>query len=69
MKNARTHTSTMHPNMSTKNRGTILAAERGTLKGKGSDGHNVRNAFEEPADFQGGPGGTDPCNIVDGDWI
>lgn len=64
----------MSHEMSTENRGTVLETMRGTLKGKRSDGHNVRNAFEEPDDFVvgchgGAVGGTDPCNVVDGDWL
>ncbi len=52
----------MTPEMSTKNRGAILPAERGNLIGH-ADGHNTRNAFEEPDDAWG-PGGCDPDNIL-----
>ncbi len=62
MDHARPHRSTMTPEMSTKNRGAILPAERGNLIGH-ADGHNTRNAFEEPDDAWG-PGGCDPDNIL-----
>ena len=54
----------MSPEMSTKNRGSILAAERGTIKGDDTTGEYVGNAFLEPEDCHG-RGGTDPSNIVD----
>ena len=63
MKEARTHTSNMHPNLSTTNRGSILPAERAredTLAG----GLASRNAFEEPEDFHANPG-NDPWNMAD----
>jgi hypothetical protein len=49
--------------MSTDNRGSILAMERGQFSGKHGQpvGREARNAFQEPTDFQD-PGGEDGCN-------
>jgi hypothetical protein len=62
MQTAFTHRSTMDPEMSTKNRGTILPAERGNIIGDKTEGYNHRNAFEEPGSPMGGTGGTDACD-------
>ncbi|HVA84906.1 MAG TPA: hypothetical protein VNF73_01180 [Candidatus Saccharimonadales bacterium] len=75
MEYARTHRSTMDPEMSTKNRGVILPAERGSRGyAVAGSGRASRNAFQEPADFEPGPqgcvGGGDPLNTndMDGDF-
>lgn len=64
--------------MSTKNRGTILAAERDRLMDPtgGNGGRRNRNSFEEPDSMMfeshspghhDGIGGENPCNHNDGD--
>lgn len=75
MREARPHTSTMHTDMATENRGTILAWERGNRGWPPGDaGRPGRNAFVEPEDVQIGPngrvGGGDPNNVndMDGDF-
>lgn len=55
MKEARPHTSNMSPEMSTKNRGSILPAERARLD-TDEGGLYSRNAFEEPDDYHSNSG-------------
>ena len=74
----RTRRSNMSPEMSTENRGTILAWERGPRASNrwgdsspGNAGRPGRNSFIEPAEFITGPhgrvGGNDPLNTNDCD--
>ena len=71
----------MSTEMSTTNRGTILAWERGSRASRcfgdsspGNAGRGGRNAFQEPDHFITGPhgrvGGNDPLNTndIDGDF-
>lgn len=81
MREARPHRSNMKTDMSTTNRGTILAWERGARASSqygdsspGNAGRPGRNAFIEPEDVVIGPngrvGGNDPDNTndLDGDF-
>lgn len=75
MKEAHPHTSAVTHEMSTKNRGQILPAERSERAWPpGRGGLAGRNAFQEPAEFTTGPnghvGGGDPNNTndLDGDF-
>lgn len=49
----------MTPDMSTKNRGSILPAERSSMAGpiESKTGQYARNAFRQPDDVQYGPNG------------
>lgn len=73
MREARPHRSNMDTEMSTTNRGQILAWERGPRAGEipGNAGRPGRNAFLEPEDVIIGPngrvGGGDPFNTNDWD--
>lgn len=72
MKEAKNRASMSHE-MSTKNRGVVLPAERGTIRGPmdGPGGRAARNAFEEPDEYEVGPngfvGGNDWDSMNDGD--
>jgi hypothetical protein len=81
MRETRPHRSNMNTEMSTENRGSILAWERGPRASEcygdsspGNVGRPGRNAFQEPAEFIVGPhgrvGGGDPMNTndLDGDF-
>ena len=76
MREATPHRSNMHTDMSTENRGSILAWEtRATAAGlRATRADPGRNAFLEPEDIVLGPngrvGGGDPDNVegFDGDF-
>jgi hypothetical protein len=75
MKEARPHTSNMHPDMATTNRGSILPAERAERAWPpGRGGRKGRNAFQQPADFEPGDqgciggGNAWNSNDLDGDF-
>jgi len=57
----------MSPEMSTKNRGSILPAERSSLAGpiESPTGLCARNHFDEPADVQYGPNGDSDFDMDD----
>jgi hypothetical protein len=72
MREARPHRSNMDTEMSTSNRGQILAWERGNRAWPPGDGGGTgRNSFLEPEDVVIGPngrvGGGDPMNTNDPD--
>jgi hypothetical protein len=76
MEHARPHTSNMHPDMATTNRGSVLFTGQTGRSSypAGRLGRGARNAQQHPADFVPGSQGdtginaVDSLNDIDGDW-